>query len=973
VEQVTEASSQPTTVRKRDGKTTQPFVAEKIEKAIRAAWLEAEGVVDEVALRKVTTMAVASLPIGVADIETIQDSVETSLMRLQKFAVAKAFILFRQKRAEARAARKAQSVDGMSPFAHKIMTARYAHKTASGSESWKGVARRVATNVMGAVNSGRDLTREVRELIAERKFMPGGRYLYASGRDFHQTQNCLLLKAEDSREGWAEHINKVMMASMTGAGVGGVYSFLREKGSPVKRTGGVSSGPIALMQATNEVARSAGQGGSRRAALWAGLHWNHPDVHDFIKIKDWSPDIVAMKEKDFSAVAPMDYTNVSVILDDAFFAAYHDAGHAKNGLAHEVYWKVVRSMLKSGEPGFSIDVGSNAGEHNRNACVIGKTEILTDDGYKRIDSLVGQKVRAWNGFEWSEVEPRVTGHDQQIMTVKLSSGQELTVTPTHDFWLSTNYTGGTKKVQAQHLKLGDKLIKHDYPVIEHGASVDDGEAYTQGFLSGDGMDDYTFMFVYDTKYMCLPRMSLRNKPLTEGRDKTSAYFAFAPRLKAFVPFVWNLRGRLNWLAGLLDSDGTELIEGGTQIGSVNKAFLLSVQKLLTTMGVASKISSEREEGYRPLPDGKGGTALYFCQTLYRLMISAAPIQKLKDMGLRCERLSFIKDPNRDASRFVTITGLEEAGVAEVVYCFTEPKRNLGCFEGVVTGQCTEITSADDSDICNLGSINLARIESLSEMQRVVEVTTAFLLAGTVYSDLPYDKVRVVREKNRRLGLGLMGIHEWLLARGHTYGPCEELVPYLDIYARSTEYAHAWAKRWDLSLPVKTRAVAPTGTIGIVAETTTGAEPIYAAAFKRRYFDNGVWRYQYVLDPTAKKLVAEGIDPNKIEDAYSLAEDPGRRVAFQAWLQGYVDHGISSTINLPAWGTPFNCEARVQDFGDMLITHLPNLRGITVYPDGARGGQPLSSVSYREAAGQEGEVFTESIDVCDLTRGGSCGA
>lgn len=132
-------------------------------------------------------------------------------------------------------------------------------------------------------------------------------------------------------------------------------------------------------------------------------------------------------------------------------------------------------------------------------------------------------------------------------------------------------------------------------------------------------------------------------------------------------------------------------------------------------------------------------------------------------------------------------------------------------------------------------------------------------------------------------------------------------------------------------------------------------------------------YQYVLDPTAKKLVDSGVNPDDIEDAYVLAEDIERRIKFQAWVQKYVDHGISSTLNIPSWGSECNNSTRVHAFGDMLIKYLPDLRGMTCYPDGARGGQPLTPVKYNTAAKHVGEVFVEQMDVCDLTRGGSCGA
>jgi ribonucleoside-diphosphate reductase alpha chain len=534
------------------------------------------------------------------------------------------------------------------------MEQKYAHEKSDGTkESWDEIAARVAKVVMGSIHAKKDLVKAVEEAIRTRKFMPGGRYLYASGRPFHQVQNCLLMRAEDSREGWSDLMAKSTMALMTGAGIGVVYSDVRAEGRKIRKTGGVATGPLALMQMVNEAGRGIMQGGSRRSAIWAGLHWSHPDAVKFVSMKNWSHDVRALKEKDFNFPATMDGTNVSVILDDDFFKAYRNENHSQYSLAHTVYWAVVRQMLKTAEPGFSIDIGANKGENLRNAC-------------------------------------------------------------------------------------------------------------------------------------------------------------------------------------------------------------------------------------------------------------------------------------------------------------------------------TEITSRDDSDVCNLGSINMARVESLEEMEHLVEISTAFLLAGTVYSDVPYAKVDQIRTKNRRLGLGLMGLHEWLLKHGHKYGPNDELEKYLAIYATSTDVAARLADDLEISRPVKTRAIAPTGTIGIVAETTTGIEPIFCVAYKRRYLKGSVFNYQYVIDPCAKALIESGISPDAIEDAYELAENVERRIAFQAWVQKYVDHAISSTINLPAWGSEVNNDNNVRDFGDTLMKYLPQLRGVTCYPDGARGGQPLTPVRYQTAIKHVGEVFVEQADICDITKAGSCG-
>jgi ribonucleoside-diphosphate reductase alpha chain len=299
-------------------------------------------------------------------------------------------------------------------------------------------------------------------------------------------------------------------------------------------------------------------------------------------------------------------------------------------------------------------------------------------------------------------------------------------------------------------------------------------------------------------------------------------------------------------------------------------------------------------------------------------------------------------------------------------------KNSAC---VLRNACTEVTSADDSDICNLGSINMARITSEDDMKACTEVLTALLVAGTVYSDVPYSKVDEIRTKNRLLGVGVMGIHEWLLLNGKKYGPDADLAKYMDIYTTTGSHAHHYEKQWGLSKSKRTRAIAPCGTIGIVAETSTSLEPILCAAYKRRYLKGNTWNYQYVIEPIAKRLIEEhGVNPDNIEDAYSLAEMPEKRVEFQVWMQQYVDHSISSTINLPPWGSEGNNDTKVQEFGDMLIKYLPNLRGITCYPDGARSGQPISAVSYKTAIKHVGEILIENGDICELSKsGGTCGS
>jgi len=311
----------------------------------------------------------------------------------------------------------------------------------------------------------------------------------------------------------------------------------------------------------------------------------------------------------------------------------------------------------------------------------------------------------------------------------------------------------------------------------------------------------------------------------------------------------------------------------------------------------------------------------------------------------------------------------------------EPGFSFNFFEKeneTLRNACTEVTSESDSDVCNLGSLNFARIDDLNQLQQVVQLATKFLLCGTTRAELPYDKVYTVRQENRRLGLGLMGLHEWLIQRNNRYEATPELHRWFKVYeAESDKTSRDFSKTLSVSQPVAVRAVAPTGTIGILAGTSTGVEPIFSVAYKRRYLKNKRWHYQYVVDSAAQEMIdLYGVKPDKIESALDLSTDYERRLSFQANVQEYVDMAISSTINLPAWGTEDNNEDKVEGFSQTLAKYAHRLRGFTCYPDGCRGGQPLTSVPYSEAIEKLGEEFEDNIqahDICEISNsGGVCG-
>ena len=891
-------------------------------------------------------------------------------------------------------------------FAQNVANLRYLWDLPNGGkETWAQLAKRVTKAVFSAIpEAPQDLKDRVEKAIANREFIPGGRYLYASGRALHQVQNCVLMRVDDSREGWAHLSYNSMMALMTGAGIGAVYSDLREKDSLIRKTGGKASGPVSLMKIINESGREVMQGGQRRSAIWAGLHWWHPDIMEFVHVKDWSPEVRALKAKDFNFPATLDMTNVSVILDDEFFEAYDSPKHPRHSLAKNVFWETLRQGLKKGEPGFSIDVGANAGENLRNAPVCGETMVLTKyRGYEHVFNLLDQPTTVWTGKQWAEgVVFKETSPAAPIVRVSMTGGRTIRCDRTHPFFVERYEGKGDKrklvtveKVSAADLEPGDilhvSLPEAPQPTFETEKWCNEGDIlvlrtpdrdlYTVGYVYGDGTfgnDGASAEITFCTPESKSCGRFISESPRVSSVNQSDARGYMRLYLKSDREFWGKWGGHKSmmpdalyratpeqvgsFLAGLFDADGNwEPNQKRLRLSSIYESFLRDVARLLERHGILAGVS-------------KAGNSTYGQKQTYQMVVMSEHMPKfmrlVPTLRLRPDLDGY--DPYRRAA--IKVVDVEDDGI-EAVYCADVgvPEHSFQA-EGVIVSNCTEVTSSDTDDICNLGSINVSKVRDLDHMRELVDIGTAFLLAGTVYSDVPYAAIDKVRTKNRRLGLGVMGLHEWLLKHGKKYGPDAELGEYLKVYATSTEVAHRWAKEWKLSKPKKTRAIAPNGTIGIVSETTGGIEPLFCVAYKRRYYKGKLVSYEYVIDPVAKRLIEQGVKPEFIEDAYSLAQNVECRVEFQAWVQQYVDHGISSTINLPPWGSEFNNEKTVHPFGNMLLKYLPKLRGVTMYPDGARDGQPLTVVSYATAMAHVGRVFEEQADLCDITgKGGSCGA
>jgi ribonucleoside-diphosphate reductase alpha chain len=195
---------------------------------------------------------------------------------------------------------------------------------------------------------------------------------------------------------------------------------------------------------------------------------------------------------------------------------------------------------------------------------------------------------------------------------------------------------------------------------------------------------------------------------------------------------------------------------------------------------------------------------------------------------------------------------------------------------------------------------------------------------------------------------------------------------MELYSYAAkDSARKWADRFSIARPIATRAIAPTGTISIAGGLTTpGIEPVFHTAYlrtvntlKTQEHGNGYYTTP-VIDPVVRKWISKGYDVRDIDTAYTLSQSVDgieRRIAFQAFMQQYVDNAISSTVNLPEY-TP-GIEEKISP---ILLRYLPFLRGITFYPNGRYDNQPVVPIDIKDA------LKDGVMDQYEACKGGVCG-
>lgn len=720
------------------------------------------------------------------------------------------------------------------PLAETIYKQKYSH---GGSYTWQRLSDVLIDDITGTRGGKLDplLSKEERAALADHhrkmKFIAGGRYLYYAGRPLLAINNCYLFSGqEDTREEWGSLLQRTSDSLMTGGGVGVDYSIFRPKGAKLARTGGLASGPIPLMHSVNEVGRNVMQGGSRRCL--------HED--SLITMSDGSKkpikDVRAGEEvatrqgprkvlaQAFSGIQPI----IRIVTSKGELRCSEKHRWLTLDASRRKTWRVLAKNLSLNQKLYFHPAPKPCNEASPLSC---------EEAY-----LIGYYLG--DGCAYSSGR----SHEVTLQVASPSSNKEQVEYLCRVLCEQTNHEPHVRKGHGEvtevavsnkkAVELFQQYKKPHEPFSIPGkikdASLKAKCAFLAGWFDADGYygsDSWKVSNKHEKTRQELVRFLL-------DLGFESSECGTEVRLSSFQKSMWS--------ALVLPFSFKKPKEKPSKAFSEIPVEILSVTRELAARTYDLQIEEVEEfiaddhvshnsaiyaslnwkhgdapdflkaKNWDEMPIGKAkkldGTPYTYKDAKEDNFNFPAPLD-MTNISLNYDD-AWLNLPDRHLHPTFLENTRQALRTAEPGWSFNFGEKQ----DETLRNACTEVTSEDDSDVCNLASANMSQIDTIEEFAEVVYLASKFLYCGTIRGDVPFEKVRKIRDQNRRLGLGLMGIHEWLLKRGYPYEVVPELHQWLEVYRRESERgANEVADAFGLPRPKAYRAIAPTGSIGLIAK------------------------------------------------------------------------------------------------------------------------------------------------------------
>lgn len=608
---------------------------------------------------------------------------------------------------------------------------------------------------------------ETYNLMTQMYFTHATPTLFNSGTPTPQLSSCFLLGVDDDLENILEQLKQIGLISKWAGGIGIHLSSIRAKGSIIRGTNGLSEGIIPYAIVLNKLSRYVNQGGKRKGSISIYLEPHHADIFEFCELRKtttgndenrardlflavWISDLFMKRvEEDgiWSLMCPDECKGLNEVYGEkyeALYTKYENEGKFRRQVkARELFNHILTCQIETGLPYilFKDHANNKSNQKNlgtiksSNLCVHEDTYILTNKGHLRIGDCVNRRVCVWNGFNWSNVIVRKTGTHKNLIRVNLSDGSYLDCTPQHKFYIeqklyNSNFENeDVVEIEAQYLQPGHEIISSADP--------------TRILLDCD-----------DTEYTgCCPFLSELKGYLAA---KLNRWF---PSDDIYVPLTGNIDSRIKWFEGFVDAYPECFNWMCIEIHSRNHRFLFKLKLMLQLLGCFPIIKT--------LSDNTYSLELTNYLHLRNLGFNPKVLRRCKESILGQEML---RDSINIARQRVFVMSVENSYQDVDTYCFTEPVRHMGIFNGIPTGQCAEIIEYSDSSttaVCNLASICLPRfiVENedgikIYDYDKLMEVTRVVVRNLNKIIDINYyinDNVRKSNITNRPIGIGVQGL------------------------------------------------------------------------------------------------------------------------------------------------------------------------------------------------------------------------
>lgn len=819
------------------------------------------------------------------------------------------------------------------------------------------------------------------DLMISGKFLPNSPCLMNAGTDNPMLFACYVLPIEDNLDSIMRTLTDTSTIFKYGGGVGYNFSKLRHKGASIG-TGGTSSGSVSFMKIYDTLTDVVKQGGKRKGAMMGVLDITHPDIEEFINIKD---DLTNLTNFNISIGITDEF--MENVINDGQHRLIDTKGNITEVIrAKDLWGKIIKSAWRTGEPGVlfldtinKTNTLTGLGDiKSTNPCFTGSMELLTSEGYKTFKELANTSFKNININGNTSIGNVWSSGIKNIVTLKLSTKQQIQCTPDHRFMTYEGEVVEAKNLKGRKLKpVLSTLVEHNIEFVKYGFIQGDGNLTRLGSNSHNGLeinigrDDKAILKLFNITPSDLNKDG--RKYYTDEYSASLKQLGFDAQVLPYRKFPstydsWNFNQKVSFLRGCYSANGSVLLKAKrVTYKTTCLEFANKLKDSLLELGIISYITTNESK------DVIFSNGTYNCKESYNINIGnyQGRLRFFNLIGFEQEykNSKLIQELNLSCPKVSSI--VREVQPQEV-FDFNEPLVNWGLVNGFTVKNCGELP-LHPYGACVLGSINVSEFSNgesvdLDELRETVKLAVRFLDNCIDVNKYPLPEIEYMVKGSRKIGLGIMGLHDLLIKLNIPYNSengrriSKQLMKFINdtaleyskelaIEKSSFEFIDKSSYKEPIRNSVLT-TIAPTGTLSTIVDVSSGCEPIFALAYYRNIvdttftFSNELFKNKLLeagkteeeINDILKKVIdnkgsCQGITevPEDIRRVFVTAQDitPEEHILMQASLQESVGSSISKTVNLPSSAT----EKDVEDC--YLLAWKTGCKGTTVYRDGCR--------------------------------------